>query len=81
MIVQRVEEFYGKLWKKHVFKESIIEALSFIKKKKKTIRDQGFGTGLDTLTWIKVLEVLKKKKKGKSPGSDGLPLEFYLTLF
>lgn len=76
-ILNVVEGFYGELFsEKSTDRERRKEVLSFLDK---TIQDKSFLS--DDLTGEELLECLKGFNKGKSPGADGLPLEFYLTFW
>lgn len=76
-IIQTVELFYGKLYqKKPVSKDTLMEVLKVIEK---SINDS-VPLSQD-FTILELNKCLKSFKKGKSPGQDGLPLEFYLTFW
>lgn len=45
----------------------------------KTVKDSGILTNVFNL--IEIDKSIKKFKRGKSPGADCLPLEFYLTFW
>lgn len=76
-INQVVEEFY-----EHLFKEKLIctdtmaDVLSFINK---TVNHNGLLT--QDFTLLELHKSILSFKKGKSPGEDGLPVEFYLTFW
>ena len=76
-IIETVETFYSELYrKKTVNQEIMTEVLLFIEKtvEEKFILTQDFK--IEELN-----ECLKTFKTGKSPGEDGIPLEFYLTFW
>lgn len=76
-ILEIVEDFYEELYKEKVTENEVLkEVLTFIEK---TIKD---GTSLNKdFVPFELDKVLKNFKKGKTPGADGLPLEFYETFW
>ncbi len=74
-ILEGVEIFYEGLYSfKDVHIDTLKEVLNFIEKRvncQKEILSQD----------LNILEIQKALKKGKSPGVDGLPLEFYRTFW
>lgn len=76
-IIQTIEDFYTKLYEeKSVDKNTIKDVLNFIDKtvSNSTLLTQDFTISeLNNCIW--------SFKKGRSPGQDGLPLEFYLTFW
>ncbi len=76
-ILTVVEDFYEELYKEKNSDQSILnEILSFVEK---TVKDSGILTNYFNL--FEIDKSIKKFKRGKSPGADGLPLEFYLTFW
>ena len=76
-IIQIVEQFYRELYEeKPVIRDTMTEVLNFIDK---TVRDSVLLT--QDFTILELNKCISCFKKGKSPGQDGLPLEFYLTFW
>jgi exonuclease III len=77
-ILKETEIFYENLYNtKEVQNDTLREVLEFLEKKvdsQCTILSQDF-------TILEIHKALKSFKRGKSPGADGLPLEFYLTFW
>lgn len=77
-ILTGVENFYQELYSpKEVHDDTVKEVLNFIAKKvnsKNELLTQDF-------TILEIQKALKGFKRGKSPGADGLPLEFYITFW
>ena len=74
--IKVIEKFYEELYTENTVKENINETLEFLEKslKETSFLEQDF-------TPLELFNSLKSFKRGKSPGSDGLPLEFYLTFW
>ena len=76
-ILEVVEGFYGGLFKEKVTSEDRRkEVLSFLDK---TVGECALLE--NDFTKEELFKCLKGFKRGKSPGADGLPLEFYLTFW
>lgn len=76
-ILMVVEEFYEVLYKeKNIDEEIINEVLDLVEKtvKEEELLSKDFNRS-------EITECLKSFKRGKSPGADGLPLEFYETFW
>ena len=72
-----IEDFYGELYdEKHIEQQSTTEILKNIEKK---INGSTFLTRDFNL--LELHKCLSGFKRGKSPGEDGLPFEFYLTFW
>lgn len=72
-----VEDFYGELFgEKVVCEETMGDVLTYIDKILPNTDDL-----TKDLTRTEIDQGLKHFKRGKSPGEDGLPLEFYLTFW
>jgi len=80
-IMKCISEFYGTLYKSDCISDECIDRyLSDIVLPHKLLdekRQQCEGK----ISENEVREVLGKMKKGKAPGSDGLPIEFYLAFW
>ncbi|XP_077060974.1 uncharacterized protein LOC143713527 [Siphateles boraxobius] len=78
LILGEIESFYNNLYStKEVHNGILEEVLGFLDKKVKSpdvLLSQDF-------TLLEMHKALKGFKKGKSPGLDGLPFEFYLTFW
>ena len=74
-ILERVQEFYGELYQRGGLEEdSIVEVLDSVESK----------LSVDDSKWcdreisrMEVMEAIEGLKSGKSPGSDGIGIEFY----
>uniref|UniRef100_A0A9J8CAK8 Reverse transcriptase domain-containing protein n=1 Tax=Cyprinus carpio carpio TaxID=630221 RepID=A0A9J8CAK8_CYPCA len=78
-ILKNVEGFYDDLYsKKDVHEDTAREVLNFLVKK---VNGQNINFLSQDFTILELHKALKGFKKGKSPGADGLPLEFYLTFW
>ena len=76
-ILNMGEEFYRNLYgEKDVHKGTMDEVLNFVEKK---VNSHDVLT--DDFTVLESQKCLKGFKKGKSPGEDGLPAEFYDTFW
>ena len=76
-ITKVVEDFYDELFgEKEVFNHVMDEVLSFLDK---TVVDTVLLS--QDFTLLEIDKNITCFKKGKSPGEDGLPLEFYLTFW
>ncbi|KAI7813124.1 reverse transcriptase [Triplophysa rosa] len=76
-ILNVVESFYQDLYQEKRIEGSVAnEISSYITK---TIKDS--GPLIKDFTFIEMEKALKHFKKGKSPGTDGLSLEFYQTFW
>uniref|UniRef100_A0A8C7IU91 Reverse transcriptase domain-containing protein n=1 Tax=Oncorhynchus kisutch TaxID=8019 RepID=A0A8C7IU91_ONCKI len=76
-IKEVVEDFYGELFGvKDVCEETMGDLLTYIDKTLPKTDDL-----TKDLTRTEIEQGLKHFKRGKSPGEDGLPLEFYLTFW
>jgi exonuclease III len=77
-ILKEIESFYDNLYdKKEVHTDALGEVLDFLERKVESecaILSEDF-------TVLEMHKALKSFKRGKSPGVDGLPLEFYLTFW
>lgn len=77
-ILNEIETFYEELYSiKEINSEILKEVLSFMDKKlegQHALLSQDF-------TILEIQEALRGFKRGKSPGLDGLPLEFYMTFW
>jgi len=77
-ILGEIEHFYSDLYSPKEVHDGILkEVLDFLDKK---IKSPNVLLAQD-FTLLEIKESLKGFKKGKSPGMDGLPLEFYLTFW
>ena len=76
-IMKIVENFYRTLYlEKNVSDDTLKEVLTVLEK---SVNDSVLLS--QDFTMSELNESLKSFKKGKSPGQDGLPLEFYLTFW
>ena len=76
-INETVKEFYKELYKeKPVCRDTMKEVLNLIDK---TVKDHVLLT--QDFTIPELTKCISSFKKGKSPGLDGLPLEFYSTFW
>lgn len=76
-VKETIETFYENLYKeKPVKKDTMMEVLKFIDK---TVEDSVLLS--QDFNILELKKCLSLFKKGKSPGQDGLPLEFYLTFW
>lgn len=76
-IKETVENFYGELYSEKPVKMDIMEeVLKFIEQ---TVEDRVLLT--QDFTRLELDKCIKSFKAGKSPGEDGLPLEFYLAFW
>lgn len=76
-INETVENFYGELYKeKNIEMDTMTEVLKFIEN---TVKDSVLLS--QDFSIFELNKCLMSFKKGKSPGQDGLPLEFYLTFW
>lgn len=74
---ETVEHFYEHLYDEKQIEDDIMrQVLEYIDK---TVEDSVLLT--QDFTLLELDNCLKHFKKGKSPGQDGLPLEFYLTFW
>lgn len=78
VIANHVYTFYRDIYKSNYVNSNCEPFLALIKNKIPQINEQ-FKQDCDKLiTKMEMADTLKSMKKGKSPGSDGLTLEFYL---
>ena len=72
-----VEGFYGDLYaEKEIDLNTMTEVLGFLDK---TVLDSELLS--QDFILLELDKCVKSFKKGKSPGNDGLPLDFYLTFW
>lgn len=76
-ILSAVESFYEELYEGKASDDSILSEI--LTSMKKTVKDNTALTNDFNLSEID--KSVKKNLKGKTPGVDGLPLEFYLTFW
>ena len=76
-IVHHVKNHYETLFSKVATNEELQEF--FLKSIKASITDEDNEQLCSMVTAKEILMTLKTMNKGKTPGEDGLPLEFYLT--
>ncbi|XP_073780380.1 transposon TX1 uncharacterized 149 kDa protein [Danio rerio] len=77
-ILKEVESFYSKLYdEKTIDNDILMEVLEFLEEKV----DKNCAVLSQDFTVLEIFKALKDFKRGKSPGSDGLPSEFYTTFW
>lgn len=76
-IMETVENFYGELYSEKPVKMDTMEEV--LKSIEQTVEDSELLT--QDFTRLELDKCIKSFKAGKSPGEDGLPLEFYLTFW
>ncbi|MGL5950694.1 MAG: hypothetical protein ACRCZH_04655, partial [Cetobacterium sp.] len=74
---EMTEKFYGELYAEKKIEDDVVrEVLSFIEKKIKDSAPLNVNFSL-----LEMEKGLKQFKRRKSPGADGLPVEFYVTFW
>ncbi len=77
-ISKYVYSFYSNIYKSNFNINDCEKFITLIKSFTPSISEQFQQTCEEPITKLEILEAIKSMSKGKSPGIDGIPVEFYL---